>query len=50
MWTANVDDHTWKTRTFTVFHCRGAEIRVEGRARKASTHALISRDSLTELE
>jgi hypothetical protein len=40
-WTANVDDHTWKTRTFTgVFIANGAEIRVEA-ARQAGEHARI---------
>ena len=40
-WTANVDDHTWKTRTFTgVFVANGAEIRVEG-ARNAGEHARV---------
>jgi hypothetical protein len=41
MWTANVDDHTWKTRTFTgVFISGGAEIRVEG-ARAQGEHARV---------
>jgi hypothetical protein len=40
-WTANVDDHTWKTRTFTgVFIANGAEIRVEA-AREEGEHARI---------
>jgi hypothetical protein len=40
-WTANVDDHTWKTRTFTgVFIANGAEIRVES-AREEGEHARI---------
>jgi Polysaccharide lyase len=41
MWTANVDDHTWKTRTFPgVFIAGGAEIRVEG-AREEGEHARV---------
>ena len=41
MWTANVDDHTWKNRTFTgVFIASGAEIRVEG-ARAQGEHARV---------
>jgi hypothetical protein len=40
-WTANVDDHTWKTRTFIgVFIANGAEIRVEA-AREEGEHARI---------
>ena len=40
-WTANVDDHTWKTRTFTgVFIANGAEIRVEA-AREEGEHARV---------
>jgi hypothetical protein len=40
-WTANADDHTWKTRTFTgVFIANGAEIRVEA-AREEGEHARI---------
>jgi hypothetical protein len=40
-WTANVDDHTWKTRTFTgVSVANGAEIRVEA-ARNQGEHARI---------
>ncbi len=40
-WTANVDDHTWKTRTFTgVFVANGAEIRVEA-AREEGEHARV---------
>lgn len=40
-WTANVDDHTWKTRTFTgVFVATGAEIRVEA-AREEGEHARV---------
>ena len=40
-WTANVDDHTWKTRTFTgVFVANGAEIRIEA-AREEGEHARI---------
>jgi len=40
-WTANVDDHTWKTRTFTgVSIANGAEIRVES-ARNAGEHARV---------
>jgi hypothetical protein len=40
-WTANVDDHTWKTRTFTgVSIANGAEIRIES-AREEGEHARI---------
>src|SRR5215475_4156634 len=40
-WTANVDVHTWKTRTFTrVSVANGAEIRVEG-ARQAGEYARV---------
>jgi hypothetical protein len=40
-WTANVDDHTWKTRTFTgVFIANGAEIRVEA-GREEGEHARV---------
>jgi polysaccharide lyase-like protein len=40
-WTANVDDHTWKTRTFSgVFVANGAEIRVEA-AREEGEHARV---------
>jgi hypothetical protein len=40
-WTANVDDHTWKTRTFSgVFIANGAEIRVEA-AREEGEHARV---------
>jgi polysaccharide lyase-like protein len=40
-WTANVDDHTWKTRTFNgVFIANGAEIRVEA-AREEGEHARV---------
>src|SRR5262245_137349 len=40
-WTANVDDHTWKTRTFTgVFVANGAEIRIEA-AREEGEHARV---------
>jgi hypothetical protein len=40
-WTANVNDHTWKTRTFTgVSIANGAEIRVEG-ARESGEHARV---------
>ena len=40
-WTANVDDHTWKTRTFTgVFLASGAEIRVEA-GRNQGEHARV---------
>ena len=40
-WTANVDDHTWKTRTFTgVSLASGVEIRVES-ARQSGEHARI---------
>ncbi|HEY3041145.1 MAG TPA: heparin lyase I family protein [Pyrinomonadaceae bacterium] len=41
MWTANVDDHTWKNRTFTgIFVAAGTEIRVEG-ARAQGEHARV---------
>lgn len=40
-WTASVDDHTWKTRTFTgVSVANGAEIRVES-ARQSGEHARV---------
>ena len=40
-WTANIDDHTWKTRTFTgISIANGAEIRVEG-AREEGEHARV---------
>ncbi len=40
-WTANVNDHTWKTRTFTgVSIATGAEIRVEA-ARQSGEHARV---------
>ena len=40
-WTANVDDHTWKSRTFTAINiASGAEIRVEA-AREEGEHARI---------
>ena len=40
-WTANVDDHTWKTRTFTgVSITNGAEIRIEA-GREEGEHARI---------
>jgi polysaccharide lyase-like protein len=40
-WAANVDDHTWKTRTFSsVFVANGAEIRVEA-TREEGEHARV---------
>jgi hypothetical protein len=40
-WTANVDDHTWKTRTFNnIFIANGNEIRVEA-AREEGEHARV---------
>jgi hypothetical protein len=40
-WTANVNDHTWKVRTFTgVAIANGAEIRVES-ARQSGEHARV---------
>jgi Polysaccharide lyase len=40
-WTASVDDHTWKTRTFTgLTFAGGAEIRVDG-ARDEGEHARV---------
>ena len=40
-WTANVDDHTWKIRTFTGINiASGAEIRIES-AREEGEHARV---------
>jgi polysaccharide lyase-like protein len=40
-WTASVDDHTWKTRTFTGINiASGAEIRIEA-AREEGEHARV---------
>ncbi|MCI0661322.1 MAG: heparin lyase I family protein [Acidobacteria bacterium] len=40
-WTANVDDHTWKTRTFTgIFIANGALISIEA-AREEGEHARV---------
>jgi hypothetical protein len=40
-WTANADDHTWKTRTFSgIFITTGAEIRVEA-GREEGEHARV---------
>src|SRR5262245_5584802 len=40
-WTANVDDHTWKTRTFSdIFIANGAQISIEA-ARNQGEHARV---------